>query len=156
MNRIAFIVLIGAWAAMLAFGTANAQAVGPGMTGHSYDPATAVSCQPLRDLLSSPRRDWNIERGMMNPGWPNSIGPGMIGVYPWNKPPYRQFAKPLGEKDALALVENYLDSTQNPNLKLGKNKDEETDYEFDVVTKDNSLVDRLLVNKVTGYIRSVY
>jgi len=49
-----------------------------------------------------------------------------------------------------------LDSTSNPNLKLGQETDKGTRYEFDVVTKDNSLVDRLLVSKNTGEIRSAY
>jgi hypothetical protein len=54
-------------------------------------------------------------------------------------------------------VENYLNSTRNPNLKLGKIKDEGSAFEVDIVTKsDGTLVDRLLVSKGTGRLRSAY
>jgi len=54
-------------------------------------------------------------------------------------------------------VENYLNSTRNPNLKLGKIKDEGSAFEADIVTKSNgSLVDQMLVSKDTGWLHSVY
>jgi hypothetical protein len=50
-----------------------------------------------------------------------------------------------------------LNSTRNPNLKLGKIKDEGSAFEVDIVTKSNgALVDKVLVNKDTGWLRSVY
>jgi hypothetical protein len=54
------------------------------------------------------------------------------------------------------MAENYLQSTGNPNLKLGDIKDEGRYFEADIVTRDNSLVDKLLVDKKTGEMRSVY
>jgi hypothetical protein len=42
-------------------------------------------------------------------------------------------------------------------LKLGKIKDEGSAFEVDIVTKSNgSLVDKILVNKNTGWLRSAY
>ena len=54
------------------------------------------------------------------------------------------------------MVENYLKSTGNPNLKLGDIKDEGQNSEADVVTKDNSLADKILVDKNTGWMRLAY
>ena len=93
---------------------------------------------------------------MMGPGYGYHMGPGMMGPGYGYGPQYQQPQKPMTKKDAEALVENYLKSTGNPNLKLGETKDEGSAYEVTIVTKDNSLVDRILVDKRTGWMRSVY
>jgi hypothetical protein len=62
----------------------------------------------------------------------------------------------MEEKDAKALVENYLQSTRNPNLKLGKIEDKGYAFEAEIETKDSSLVDKILVDKRTGWMRSIY
>ena len=55
------------------------------------------------------------------------------------------------------VVQNFLKSTGNPNLKLGNIKDEGSAYEVEIVTKGGySLVDRILVDKRTSWMRSVY
>ena len=54
------------------------------------------------------------------------------------------------------MVENYLQSTGNPNLKLGKITDDGSSFEADIVTKDNSMVDKILVDKNSGAMRSAY
>ena len=88
--------------------------------------------------------------GMMGYGM---MGPGYYGYYPQYRQPHRR----LSEKDAKAIVKNYLNATRNPNLKLGKIKDEGYAYEAEIVTKKNgSLVDKILVNKNTGWMRSIY
>jgi hypothetical protein len=53
-------------------------------------------------------------------------------------------------------LENYVQSTRNPNLKLGKITDKDQYFEAEIVTKDNSLVDKILVDKQTGWMRSIY
>lgn len=58
---------------------------------------------------------------------------------------------PLKEEGARQIVENYLQSTRNPNLKLGKISEQGDAFEADIVTKDGSLVDKLLVDKSTGW-----
>ena len=87
---------------------------------------------------------YGMGRGMMHPGYP--IGP----QYQW---PQRL---QLEEKDAKALVEEYLQSTRNPNLKLGKIEDKGTTFEAEILTKDGSLVDKVAIDKSTGWMRSVY
>jgi len=43
-----------------------------------------------------------------------------------------------------------------PNFKLGEIKDEGSIFEAHLLTKDNSLVDKLIGDKNTGRIRSAY
>jgi len=49
-----------------------------------------------------------------------------------------------------------LINRSDPNLKLGKLTDDGNSFEADIVTKDNSLVDKILVDKNTGAMRSAY
>jgi hypothetical protein len=92
---------------------------------------------------------------MMGPG----MGPGMMSPgygYQQPYPPYQQPQRPLDEKEAKDLVENYLKSTRNPNLKMGILTDKGSYFEADVLTKNNNLVDKILVDKHTGWMRSAY
>jgi hypothetical protein len=41
-------------------------------------------------------------------------------------------------------------------LKLGKIEDKGNAFEAEILTKDDSLVDNILVDKYTGWMRSVY
>jgi hypothetical protein len=84
------------------------------------------------------------------------MGPGMMGPGYGYGPRYQQGEKPLTEGDVKTMVENYLQSTRNPNLKLGKIKDEGAYFEAEVVTKNNDLADRILVDKKTGWMHSIY
>jgi hypothetical protein len=82
------------------------------------------------------------------------MGPGMMGQ--GYGPQYQQERKPLTEKDVKAMVENYLQSTRNPNLKPGKITEKDYYFEAEIVTKNDSLVDKIIVDKQTGWMRSVY
>lgn len=96
-----------------------------------------------------------MHRGMMGPGMMGyGMGPGMMG--PGYLHHYGQGQEPLKEKDAKSIVENYLSSIRNPNLKLGKIKDVGGAFEAEIVTKDNSFVDKVLVDKYSGWMRSTY
>jgi len=93
----------------------------------------------------------------MGPGMMWGWGPGYGPQYP--HPQYQQYPQPqnpLEEKDAKEIAENYLRNMRNPNLKLGKMKDAGSAFEAEVVTKDNSLVDKVLIDKATGWMRSAY
>lgn len=81
--------------------------------------------------------------GMMHRGW--GMGPGIMRPQ-----------KLLEEKDVKAIVENYLKATRNPNLKLGKIKEMESSFEAEILTKEGSLVDKIMVDKYTGWMRSIY
>jgi hypothetical protein len=53
-------------------------------------------------------------------------------------------------------VENYLKSTRNPNLRVGKIEEKGNHYEVYIETKGGALADQLLVDKDTGWMRSAY
>lgn len=95
--------------------------------------------------------------GMMGYGQGYGMGPGMMGSrgYGYGRP-YAEPGKPLEMKDARTMMEDYLRSTRNPNLKLGKIKDKGTAFEAEVLTKSNALVDRVLIDKQTGLMNSAY
>jgi rubrerythrin len=94
--------------------------------------------------------------GMMGGGG-YGMGQGMMGSrgYGYGSS-YAAPGKPLEMKDAKAMMEDYLKSTRNPNLKLGKIKDTGTAFEAEVLTKSNALVDKVLIDKQTGRMRSAY
>jgi len=92
--------------------------------------------------------------GMMHGG--KGVGPGMMGPGYGYGPQYQPPQKPLEEKDAKEIVENYVRSTRNPNLKAGKITDKDTYFEAEILTKDGSLADKLAVDKRTGWMRSIY
>jgi hypothetical protein len=62
----------------------------------------------------------------------------------------------LEKSDVETMMKNYLTSVKNPNLKLGKIEEKDNGFEVDIVTKNNSLVDKILVDKNTGWMRSAY
>jgi len=84
-------------------------------------------------------------------------GPGMMGPgYRGYGPQYQQPQKPLEEKDVKGILENYLRSTRNPNLKLGKVTEKDNYFEAEILTKDDSLADKIIVDKYSGWMRSIY
>ena len=90
----------------------------------------------------------------MGPGYGGyMMGPG-YGNYCWgNNPGAYGENRPLTEKDTEAILRNYIGA--NPNLKLGKIEDKGSFFEGEIVTKDNSLVARLGVDKDTGWVRQL-
>ena len=111
--------------------------MGPGMMGPGYGYGPGYGMGP----------------GMMGPGY----GYGMPGYGPQQYgPQYQQPQKPLDKEDARAIMEGYLNSTRNPNLKLGKIMEKGNGYEAEITTKDGSLVDKVMVDKYTGWMRSIY
>ena len=81
-------------------------------------------------------------------------GPG----HPWygSGPQYQGSEKPLEESKVKSMLNDYLRSTGNPNLKLGEIDERGSVFEAEILTKDGSLVDKLAVDKSTGWMRSVY
>ena len=101
---------------------------------------------------------YDMGPGMMHYGDSRcyGMGPGMRGQGYENEPYYPRNQKYLSRKTAARILKDYLNSRHNPNLKLGEIKDEGSFFEADLLTGDNSLVDRLIVNKDTGRLRSAY
>jgi hypothetical protein len=98
--------------------------------------------------------------GMRGRGY--GMGPGMMGrgyghMYDDPRGPYYgQPREPLKKEDVKTRIENMLEYSRNPNLKVGKIEDKGVYFEAEITTKDGSLVDKLLVDKDTGRMRSVY
>jgi hypothetical protein len=91
------------------------------------------------------------------------MGPGMMGGYNsgygMGRGYGRQYpstGKTIDAKEAEAMMKDYLNSSRNPNLKLGKIKDMGVAFEAEILTKKNDLVDKVHIDKATGYIRSAY
>ncbi|MHB8772772.1 MAG: c-type cytochrome [Syntrophales bacterium] len=125
--------------------------MGPGMMGggYGYGPGMMGGYGP----------GYGMGPGMMGGGY--GYGPGMMGGY-GTGPGYgeqygrRQLAEPLDKNGAKQQVERYLRATGNPNLKIGKIESQEQGFDVEILTKEGSLVDRILVNKNTGAMRSLY
>jgi rubrerythrin len=80
-------------------------------------------------------------------------GYGMMGGYGRQSQPA---GKPIDAKEAEAMMKDYLKSSNNPNLKLGKIKDNGYAFEAEIRTRNNALVDKILIDKTTGSVRSAY
>ena len=87
-------------------------------------------------------------------GYGHGMGPGMMGSG-YNSQ-YQKGGKPVSLKEAKAMMNDYLKSSRNPNLKLGKINKNCNAFEAEIRTRNNALVDRVLIDKETGSIRSAY
>jgi Spy/CpxP family protein refolding chaperone len=138
--------------------------MGQGMMGYG-----GYGCPdyPSSGQYMGSRRGYGMGPGMMGPGMGPDGGygrePGMMGrgqmqgsQQMGSGPRYSQGKGALSKEDAGSIVKDYLASTRNPNLKLGKIKDAGKAFEAEIVTKDNSLVDKVLVDKTSGWIRPAY
>lgn len=105
------------------------------------------------------RGGYDMGPGMMQYGGyqAHGMGPGMMGPSEENGFQRSQNRGLTDRYSAERLFEDYLNSRHNPNLKLGKIKDEGSDFEADLLTRDNSsLVNKLIVDKNTGRIRTAF
>jgi len=103
--------------------------------------------------------------GMMGTGM---MGRGMMGqeqnmfeeceeMVEWMTERKPQAGEALTQEDAVSIVEEYLKEINNPNLKVGEvERTADEDYLVEIVTKDGSLVDKLEVNRLSGWIHSIY
>jgi hypothetical protein len=92
--------------------------------------------------------------GMMGGNGGYGKGPGMMGggYGPQSQPT----DKSINAKEAEVMMKDYLKSSRNPNLKLGKIKDIGYAFEAEIRTRNNALVDRVLIDKTTGDVKSAY
>ncbi len=139
--------------------------MGPGMMGFGgYGGRYYPDCP-----YDTPRGGYGMGPGMMGPGMmgPGMMGPGMMGPgwgsgmnpYGYDRGDQLQSGRqmgPLEKKDAEKIAENYIQATRNPNLKLGKIEDSGDAFKAQIVTKDNSLVEEVLIDKDSGYMRPAY
>ena len=90
---------------------------------------------------------------MMGPG---NMGRGFEGGYRWRGYGAGRSSKPLTKEEATQLLKRYVKDTDNPNLKLGDVSEEKDRFVGKITTKDGSLVEKIIVNKRTGWMRSAY
>lgn len=157
MKKTLFIAPLSMLVLLLALGGVYAQSSDPGYNTPPQSGWYCPNCGPYQGY------GYGMGPGMMGGrGYGYGMGPGMMGpgygYGPNQQYPYaqQQPQKPVDKDQAKSMVENYLRSTGNPNLKLGDIKDEGQNFEADVVTKDNSLADKILIDKNTGWMRPAY
>jgi len=129
MKRLSLVGLMVFFAAISIIGTLSAQPMGPGQSGY---------CPWMGQGPTGQKGGWYCP-------W---MGGSQTG------PPVAKPGQPLTADQAKAMVEQHISG--NPNLKAGKVTPKDNAYEVEVVTKEGSLVDKIQVNKQTGWFRSVY
>ena len=97
--------------------------------------------------------------GIVRPGWGRGMGmmgPGMHHGWARNEASGDTGRKirPLDKDEAEMLMKNYI--VANPNLKIIAVTEKDDIYTGEVVTKDDSLVEKLEVDKNTGWMKLVY
>jgi len=128
--------------------------MGPGMMGPGYGmgPGMMGPGYGMGPGMMGP--GYGMDPGMMGPGWQGGMGP--YTSYGDNPQQLDRHSGPLKETDAKEIVENYIQSTRNPNLKAGKIEDKGSAFKAQIVTRDNSLVEEVLIDKNSGYMRPAY
>lgn len=109
-------------------------------------------------LVQHPVKLQAMDSGIMGFGdyQGHEMGPGMMNRSGENGSQYLQNHTYLDRKAAEGIFEDSLERKHNPNLKLGEIKDEGTFFEAPILTKDNSWVENLIVDKDTGRMRIAY
>jgi hypothetical protein len=79
-------------------------------------------------------------------------GPVMMG----SGPGYYRSGEPLTIDQAKSTVERYIAFSRNPNIKVGQVTEKDKYFEAEIITKEGSIVDKLMIDKQTGWMRSVY
>ncbi len=100
--------------------------------------------------------------GMMGPNGPWGYGPSMMHGYMmrgFGPPPWSSWSSRdlnLTVDAVKAQAERWVAWQGNPRLKVGDVKEKDADtIVADIVTKDNSLVQRFTVNRHTGFVQDV-
>ncbi|MEJ2730480.1 MAG: hypothetical protein P8185_18595 [Deltaproteobacteria bacterium] len=124
-------------------------------------------------LVNGPIEAQAMDDGMMNGGGYHGyeMGPGtmhyggyqshgmgssMMGPGEENSLQHNQNRADIDRNGAKRIFKNYIKSEHDPKLRLGKIQDEGSFFEANVVNPENTLVGKLMVNKDTGHLRSIY
>ncbi|OIP98154.1 MAG: hypothetical protein AUK55_03585 [Syntrophobacteraceae bacterium CG2_30_61_12] len=156
---------------LLAIGLITLLGLGSTLHAQNANPDGTWYCPRMGQMVSAPPAPppdggWNC------PGYrggPGAMGGTMAyggrgyGAHPGHGPGpgpgYGRMApaqtEPVTQEQAKKVLENYVASTGNANLKLGGVAEKDGVFEGRIVTKDDSLVDTIQVNKETGWIRFV-
>ena len=142
--------ILAAGLALVAAGSVQAQPYGYGMMG-GYGPGYGMM------------GGYGPGYGMMGPGmmgYGGGYGPGwMMRGYGYGPGYHRSGAQGdqnlnLTTDDVKTRMERWLAARANPRLKLGEVKEKDADtITAEIVTKDNSVVERFIVDRHTGFTR---
>jgi hypothetical protein len=128
---------------------------GPGMMGGWGGQGGPGNC-PGFDQGAGPGPGRGYGPGYRMRGWGGGYGPGMMRGY---GPGYERRADAQGNlnlstDDVKTRVERWLSWRGNDRLQVGEVKEKDADtITADVVTKDNSLVERFIFDRHTGFVR---
>ena len=89
-------------------------------------------------------------------GMMDHTSPGPGGAGGWHNMGFSVSRLTLTKEQTGQIAQTHLQALGNPNLKLGKIAEFEPYFEIPILTKDGSLVEKILVDKRTGWLRSVY
>jgi hypothetical protein len=162
----------GGWGMMGGYGPGMMQGYGPGMgygRMQGYGPGMMGGYGPGHGQGMMGGYGPGYGPGMMQgygqgygPGMMQGYGAGMMGGYQRGYGPgamgpggpAQQGDLKLSTGDVKANLERWITAQGNSRLKVGEVKEKDADtIEADVVTKDNSLVQRFTVNRHTGFYR---
>jgi hypothetical protein len=95
---------------------------------------------------------WGALIGATPEGEPGRGHMGWSAGFPWLR---SQLVGPLDEPDVRRMMEGWLRQERNPRLKLGPitSKGDHI-FQADIVTQDNSLVQRFDIDRRTGAVRA--
>ncbi|MFW6055071.1 MAG: hypothetical protein ACOC9D_04115 [Thermodesulfobacteriota bacterium] len=103
-------------------------------------------------------RGYNMGPGMRGDRGSRGYGRGQQGMRggQWGRGqsgPYggQQQMEPMNKNQARDLAENYV--AGNPNLQVGELRDQEDAYLATIVTRDGSLVEKILIDKDSGWMK---
>ena len=125
------------------------QGMGPGMHGYQG-----------RGMGPGMMHGRGMGPGMMQGRQGRGMGPGMMqerwgrGQYGPNRQQQQQRMGPLQKDGARNLAENYV--AGNPNLNIGDITEQDDVFVATIVTQDGSLVEKLLIDKETGWMKKEY
>lgn len=105
-------------------------------------------------MMGMTGRGFGMGPGMMGSG----SGPGAAGFTPpcAQSEALTQGGQPVTKDVATQTFQGYVARIGNPNLKLGDVTETDAAFEGKVVTKDGSLVQKLIVEKATGRVHQAY
>ena len=127
-------------ASMMGWGMGPGMMIGPGMMGQGMGAGMMMGPGMMSQGMGPGTM---MGPGMMGRGMgPGMMGPGGVAALP----------KDLSPDDVRHMLEHQLTWQGNPNLKLGKVEEKDADtIVAEIVTADGSLVQRLQVNRHTGW-----
>jgi len=135
-------------------GYGGGRGMGPGMMGPGYGYGGRGGMRGHGPGMMQRWRGGGYGYGPMHRGWQGEqrYAPGRGPGYGYRGP-----EEPLDKEGARGIVEQYLSSSRNPNLKVGEIEEKGDVFEAEIVTqKGDDLVDRVQIDRQTGWMRSVY